>query len=124
MFSQAQSVGNAVAFAKDSTTDAQVKYLAIANAVAINGNYVVGLTITPTNKSGTATVTAALQFSNDNSVWHDYGSATTVNTAGTVANWSWLLSDIPFKYVRVKCSSTGTGVTILNGKLILKRKNY
>ena len=118
----AQIVGQAVAFGKDSTSNTEIKYLDIDNAVAINGNYSVGLTITPTNKSGTATVTAALQFSNDNSVWHDYGTATTVNNAGTVANWSWIVSDIPFKYVRIKCSSSGTGVTVLNGKLALKRK--
>ena len=123
VFVQAQSVGNAVAFVKDSTTDVQTKYLALANATAIQGNYAVGLSITPTNKSGTATVTAAIQFSNDNSVWHEYGTSTTVNTAGTVANYSWILSDIPFKYVRIKCVSSGSGVTILNGKLILKKKN-
>jgi hypothetical protein len=117
-----QTVGTAVAFAKDSTTDTQIKYMAVANAVAIQGNYTAGLTLVPTNKSGTATVTAALQFSNNGSVWHDYGSSTTINNAGTPVNFSWVLSDLPFKYVRLKCSSSGTGVTILNGALILKKK--
>ena len=118
----AQKIGTPIAFVKDSTTNTQVKYLALATPVAINNNYTVGLTITPVNKSGTATVTAALEFSNDNTVWHNYGTTTTVNTAGTIGNWSWILADIPFKYVRVKCSSTGSGVTILDGKLIIKRK--
>ena len=117
-----QIVGQAVAFVKDSTTNVQTKYLAIASPVAIQGDYIVGLTITPVNKSGTATVTAALEFSNDNSVWHNYGTSTTVNTAGTIGNWSWILTDFPFKYVRIKCVSSGSGVTILDGKLALKRK--
>jgi len=117
-----QIVGQSVAFVADSTTDVQTKYLAVANAVAIQGDYIVGLTITPTNKSGTATVVAALEFSNDNSVWHNYGSSTTVNTAGTVGNWSWIVPEFPFRYVRIKCTSSGSGVTILNGKLALKRK--
>jgi hypothetical protein len=96
--------------------------MAVPAAVAINGNYAAGLTLVPTNKSGTATVTAALQFSNNGSVWHDFGTATTINNAGTPANFSWLLNDLPFKYVRLKCSSSGTGVTVLNGALILKKK--
>lgn len=122
MFSHAQIIGTAVSFNQDTTTNTEVEYLEVPSAKAIVGNYAVGISITPVNISGTATVTAALQFSHDNSVWHDYGTATTVNTAGTVANWSWILADMPFKYVRVKCSSTGTGATKLNGKLIIKRK--
>jgi hypothetical protein len=117
-----QTIGTPIAFGKDSTTDVQVKYLDLDAPVAINNNYTVGVTITPTNKSGTATVVAALQFSNNNSVWHDYGTSTTVNTAGTVGNWSWILPDLPFKYVRVKCTSSGSGVTVLNGTMIIKRK--
>lgn len=118
----AQKIGASTAFVQDTTTNTEVEYLEIANAVPIVGNYAVGITITPVNISGTATVTAALEFSNDNSVWHNYGAATTVNTAGTIANYSWILSDMPFKYVRLKCSSTGTGATKLNGTVQLKRK--
>lgn len=122
MFSHAQIIGTAVSFNQDTTTNTEVEYLEVPSAKAIVGNYAVGISITPVNISGTATVTAALQFSDDKSVWYDYGTATTVNTAGTVSNWSWILTDMPFKYVRVKCSSTGTGATKLNGKLIIKRK--
>ena len=118
----AQKIGASTAFVQDTTTNIEVEYLEIASAVPIVGNYAVGITITPVNISGTATVTAALEFSNDNTVWHNYGTTTTVNTAGTIGNWSWILSDMPFKYVRVKCSSTGTGATKLNGTLQLKRK--
>src|SRR5574343_643234 len=101
MFSHAQIIGTAVSFNQDTTTNTEVEYLEVPSAKAIVGNYAVGISITPVNISGTAT---------------------TVNTAGTVANWSWILADMPFKYVRVKCSSTGTGATKLNGKLIIKRK--
>ena len=118
----AQKIGASTAFVQDTTTNTEVEYLEIASAVPIVGNYAVGITITPVNVSGTATVTAALEFSNDNSVWHNYGTATTVNTAGTIGNWSWILADMPFKYVRVKCTSSGSGVTRLNGTLQLKRK--
>lgn len=118
----AQKIGSSTSFVQDTTTNTEVVYLEIASAAPIISNLVVGITITPVNVSGTATVTAALEFSNDNSVWHNYGSTTTVNTAGTVGNWSWILADMPFKYVRVKCSSTGSGVTKLNGTLQLKRK--
>ena len=122
MFSQAQSVGNAVAFVQDTTTDAETEYLVPASPVAIRLNYTVGIGIVPVNVSGTATVVASLEFSNDNTTWYSYGTTTTVNNAGTVGNWSWVLSDIPFKYVRVKCVSTGIGVTKLNGEIILKKK--
>lgn len=118
----AQSVGNAVAFVQDTTTDAETEYLVIANAVPIRLNYTVGISITPVNISGTATVVASIETSNDNTVWHSYGTTTTVNTAGTVANYSWILADYPFKYIRLKCVSTGTGATKLNGKLIIKKK--
>lgn len=118
----AQQVGSAVAFVQDTTTDAETEYLVIATPVAITQNYTVGLTITPVNISGTATVTADIETSNDNSVWHSYGTSTTVNTSGTVANYSWILADYPFKYVRMKCVSSGIGVTKLNGTLILKKK--
>lgn len=118
----AQSVGNAVAFVQDTTTDAETEYLVPAVPVAIRLNYTVGIGIVPVNISGTATVVASLEFSNDNTTWYSYGTTTTVNTAGTVGKWSWVLNDIPFKYVRVKCVSTGTGVTKLNGEIILKKK--
>lgn len=119
-----QTIGTQIAFVQDTTTDVETEYLVLSAPVAINNNYTVGLTITPVNLSGTATVTAAIETSFDNSVWHSYGTSTTVNTAGTVANYSWMLTDYPFKYIRLKCVSSGTGVTKLNGKLLLKRKNY
>lgn len=122
LFSQAQSVGNAVAFVQDTTTDAETEYLVPATPVAIGLNYTVGIGIVPINISGTATVVASLEFSNNNSTWYSYGTTTTINTAGTVGKWSWILNDMPFKYVRVKCVSTGTGVTRLNGEIILKKR--
>jgi len=119
--SQAQVVGAYVAFPKDSTTDTQIRYFDLATPTAISGNYTMGIHVIPVNKSGTATVTAALQGSNDNTIWFNYGSATTVNTAGTVGEYGWYQDFTHWKYYRVKLSSTGTGVTTFTGGMILKR---
>lgn len=122
MFSQAQTVGGITAFVNDTTTNAETEYLVIATPVAINGNYVLGISIGGTNASGTATVTGAIQVSNDNTNWFNYGSAITLNNAGTVAPYAWFLNDTPYKYYRVKLLSSGTGVTNCTGHIILKRK--
>ena len=122
LFIQAQTIGVVNTMVRDSTTNTETKYLDITTPVAINGNYVVSIGLNPTNKSGTATVTAALQFSYDNSIWFNYGSTTTINTAGTVGAFAWYIPDAPFKYYRMKCSSTGTGVTLIDGYFLLKRK--
>lgn len=120
--SYAQSVGNAVAFVNDTTTDVETEYMVLAAPVALSINYVVGIQLKPVNASGTATVTALIQTSNNNTDWYDYGSLTTVNTAGAVSPYSWLISDSPFKYYRVKLASSGTGVTHFTGNLIVKKK--
>lgn len=122
MFSQAQVVGGITAFVADTTTNTETEYLVLAAPVAINGNYVLGVLVNGVNASGTATVTAAIQVSNDNSVWYNYGSSITLNNAGTVAPYAFALTDTPYKYYRVKLLSSGTGVTNLTGSIILKRK--
>lgn len=122
MFSQAQTIGQIKAFVNDTTTDVETEYLIIATPVAINGNYALGVLINGVNVSGTATVTAAIQVSNDNTTFYNYGSSITLNNAGTVSPYAWSLPDTPFKYYRVKLISSGTGVTNLTGHIILKRK--
>lgn len=118
---QAQVINGYVAFPKDSTTDVQTKYFDIAAPVAITGNYSMGIHVIPVNKSGTATVTAALQGSVDGTIWFNYGSATTVNTAGTVGEYGWYQDYTHWKYYRVKLTSSGTGVTTFTGGMYLKR---
>lgn len=122
MFSQAQTVGQIKAFVNDTTTNVETEYLVIANPVAINGNYALGVLINGVNVSDTATVTATIQVSNDNITFYNYGSSITLNNAGTVSPYAWALPDTPFKYYRVKLISSGTGVTNLTGHIILKRK--
>lgn len=122
LFSQAQTVGGVTAFVNDTTTNTETEYMVLAAPVAINGNYVMGISIGGTNASGTATVTASIQVSNDNSVWYNYGSAITLNNAGTVSNYAWFFADTPYKYYRVRLLSSGTGVTNCTGHIILKRK--
>lgn len=123
-FAQAQIPGVVTAFVNDTTTDAETEYMVIASPKALTANYVIGIQLKPVNASGTATVVAAIQTSNDNTNWYEYGTSTTVNTAGTVAAYSWLITDSPFKYYRVKLTSTGTGVTRFTGNMIVKKKYY
>lgn len=119
---QAQVTGYFKAFVNDTTTDAETEYMVIASHAPIQSNHVCGVFINGVNVSGTATVTAAIQVSNDNSTWYNYGSSITLNNAGTVAPYMWSLTDTPFKYIRVRCISTGTGVTNLTGGILLKKK--
>lgn len=123
MFAQSQTVGGITAFVNDTTTNTETEYLVIATPVAINGNYTLGVLINGVNASGTATVTAAIQVSNDNTNWYNYGSSITLNNAGTVSPYAWVLQDTPYKYYRVRCISSGVGVTNLTGHIILKRKS-
>jgi len=122
MISQAQIIGQQVAFVADTTTNAETEYMVLATPVPLSINYIIGLNLKPVNVSGTATVTAAIQTSNDNTNWFEYGTSTTVNTAGTVSAYSWLITDAPFKYYRIKLVSTGTGVTRFTGGMIIKKK--
>ena len=121
--SQAQIPGIVTAFVNDTTTDAETEYMVISAPKALTINYVIGIQLKPVNVSGTATVTAAIQTSNDNTNWYEYGTSTTVNTAGTAAAYSWLVTDSPFKYYRVKLVSSGTGVTKFTGNMIVKKKD-
>jgi hypothetical protein len=118
----AQLPGQYVAFVNDTTTDVETEYMVLAAPAAMTLNYTMGISLKPVNASGTATVVAAIQTSNDNTNWAEYGTPTTVNTAGTVSVYSWLLTDTPFKYYRLKLTSTGTGVTRFTGGLIIKKK--
>jgi hypothetical protein len=121
--SMAQTPGSFVSFLPDTTTNAETEYLVLDSPNQLTKNYVVTAFVIPTNESGTATVTAMPQGSDDNSVWFDLeSSATTINTAGTVANASFEYADANWKYYRIKLVSTGTGVTSNTGKLGLKRK--
>lgn len=124
LFSQAQVVSGLSAFVVDTTTNTETEYLVLAAPVAIYGNYTASIYVTGDTISGTATVTAAIQVSNDNSVWYNYGSAITINNAGTCANYAWVLQDTANRYYRVKLLSTGTGVTRFTGGVALKRKPY
>lgn len=121
--SQAQIPGVVTAFVNDTTTDVETEYMVIASPKALTINYVIGIQLKPVNASGTATVTAAIQTSNDNTNWYEYGTSTTVNTAGTVGAYSWLITDSPFKYYRLKLVSSGTGVTNFTGNMIVKKKD-
>lgn len=123
MFSQAQVPGVVTAFVNDTTTDVETEYMVISAPKALTINYVIGIQLKPVNVSGTATVTAAIQTSNDNANWYEYGTSTTVNTAGTAAAYSWLVTDSPFKYYRLKLVSSGTGVTKFTGNMIVKKKD-
>lgn len=121
--SMAQSPGSFVSYVADTTTNAETEYLVLSSPVALTKNYVVTTFVVPKNESGTATVTAMPQGSDDNSVWFDLkSSADTVNNAGTVAQKSYEYADANWKYYRIKLVSTGTGVTSFTGKLGLKKK--
>lgn len=124
MFVNAQVVGGLSAFVVDTTTNTETEYLVLAAPAPIYGNYVAGIYVSGVNVSGTATVTASIQVSNDNSAWYNYGSAITINNAGTVANYAWVLQETAYRYYRVRLLSSGTGVTNLAGGIALKRKPY
>lgn len=121
--SQAQIPGIVTSFVNETTTNTETKYLVIASPKALTINYVIGIQVKPVNAGGTATVTAAIQTSNDNINWYEYGTSTTVNTAGAASLYSWLITDSPFKYYRVKLVSSGTGVTNFYGNMLIKKKD-
>ena len=119
----AQSSGNFVSYLPDTTTNAETEYLILDSPTSLSRNYVVTTFCVPANESGTATVTAMPQGSDDNTVWFDLeAAADTVNNAGTAAKKKWEYADANWKYYRIKLVSTGTGVTSFTGKLGLKRK--
>jgi len=120
MFSQAQVSGGFTSFVNDTTTNTETVYMAVATPKAIYSNQTLAIELSGTNASGTATVTASLQVSDDNVLWYNYGSSITLNNAGTVSNYAWELATSGFRYYRVRCISSGTGVTNLKGKLGLK----
>lgn len=122
MVSNAQQPGQLVAFVNDTTTNTETEYMVLASPVAMTLNYTVGIQLKAVNASGTPTVTAAIQTSNDGTNWFEYGTSTTINNAGAATTYSWNLSDYPFKYIRMKCVGSGSGVTNLTGGLIIKRK--
>lgn len=121
---QAQLVGSAVAFPKDSTTNTQTKYLTIATPRAINLDFAVGIYVIPVNKSGTQTASAIVQGSVDGTTFYDITNATAdsvkLNTAGTVKTYGWQYPCAYWKYYRVKVVGYNTGVTTYTGGLILK----
>lgn len=121
MFSHAQTVGGVTSLVGVTVTDTETDYLTIATPVAIQGNYVIGLEMAGT-ATGTSTVTGAIQVSDNNTDWYNYGSAITLNNAGTVSNYAWALDNAQFRYYRIKLLSSGTGTTICTGKILLKRK--
>ena len=121
---QAQLVGSAVAFPKDSTTNTQTKYLTIATPRAINLDFAVGIYVIPVNKSGTQTASAIVQGSVDGTTFYDITNATAdsvkLNTAGTIKTYGWQYTNAYWKYYRVKIVGYNTGVTTYTGGLILK----
>ena len=121
---QAQLVGSAVAFAKDSTTNTQTKYLSIATPKAITLDFAVGIYVVPVNKSGTETASAIVQGSVDGTTFYDISNATAdsvkLNTAGTVKVYGWQYTNAYWRYYRVKINGYNTGVTTFTGGLILK----
>lgn len=118
----AQTVGGITAFVNDTTTDAETLYMGILSPVAILGDYTQGIYIKATTATGTATVTATNQVSNDASTWYNKEAATTIVTSGTALNYAWLTANTPYRYYRVKIVSSGSGVTYLTGGMVLKRK--
>jgi len=122
MFSQAQIVGGVTSLVGVTVTDTETDYLAIATPVAIQGQYTIGIEIGGTNSSGTPTVTASIQVSDNNSVWYNYGSSITLNNAGAVSNYAFALESAQFRYYRVRLISSGSGATVCTGKLLLKNR--
>ena len=121
---QAQLVGSAVAFPKDSTTNTQTKYLTITTPRAINLDFAIGIYVIPVNKSGTQTASAIVQGSVDGTTFYDITNATAdsvkLNTAGTIKTYGWQYTNAYWKYYRVKVVGYNTGVTTYTGGLILK----
>lgn len=117
----AQTPGSWTSFANDTTTDAQTVYLALANPVNILGNYNVTLGVSPTNESGTATVTCIPQ-GKLGSGWYDLqSSADTINNAGTAASKSYVFTSANYSQYRLKIVSTGTGVTSFISGILIKK---
>jgi hypothetical protein len=119
--SSAQIVGSFDAFVADTTTNAETEYLILDSPKAIKGNYAVSIAVFPVNASGTATVTAQVEVSIDNTTFIPLGSAVTVNNAGTAVNYGYEYVNAYWRYYRVKLVSTGTGVTNFTGSIGLKR---
>ena len=123
-FAISAQTNGVVTFPKDSTTNTQTKYLAIANANPINRNWTIGIYVVPVNKSGTQTASAMIQGSVDNSTFFDIANLTTdsvkLNTAGTVKPYGWQYTCTYWKYYRVKVVGYNAGVTTFTGGLILK----
>lgn len=122
LFAQSQIVNQFVSFGNDTTTNTETSYMTIASAVPIVGNYTAAILLGGTNASGTATVSASLQVSDNGTIWYNHGSAITLNNAGTVSNYSWTLAETAYKYYRIRLISSGSGVTHCTAKLGLKRK--
>lgn len=121
IFSQAQTVGGVTSLVGVTVTDTETDYLTIATPASIQGQYTVGIEIAGT-ATGTSTVTAAIQVSDNNTDWYNYGTAITLNNAGTVSNYAWALESSQFRYYRVKLISSGSGSTVCTGKFLLKRR--
>ena len=118
----AQSAGSKTAWVADTTTNTETEYLVLSTQVAIKSASLVTLTVWGTNSTGTATVLATPQGSNDNVNWFDLASADTLNNAGTVTNQKYTSEKSYFLYYRYKLVSSGTGVTFLGGGITTKRK--
>lgn len=121
MFSNAQVVGGITSFVGATVTDTETDYLTIATPKAILGNYTIGIEISGT-ATGTSTVSASVQVSDNNTDWYNYGSAITLNNAGTVSNYAWTLTETAYRYYRVRVISSGSGTTVCAGKFLLKNK--
>ncbi len=118
-----QNFGKKVAWVADTTTDSETEHLVVATAdiKSISEAGRVLLTVWGTNASGTATVTATPQGSDDNSKWYNLSAAMNFNVAGTVTDTSYTNEFSYFLYYRWKLVSTGTGVTYLGGGITIKR---
>lgn len=111
-----------VAFAPDSTVDAETVNLVITSPTSITKNYIVTMTLIPVNVTGTATVTSMPQGSFDNVVWFDLQAvADTVNNAGTIATISYMYPYAYWRYYRYSLVSSGSGETDFTGSLGLKK---
>jgi hypothetical protein len=118
-----QVTNSFVAFAPDSTVDAETVNLVITSPVEITKNHAVTITLVPVNVTGTATVTSMPQGSLDGVDYFDLQAvADTVNNAGTIATIGYAYPDANYRYYRFELVSTGSGETDFTGDLGLKKK--
>lgn len=119
----AQSAGSKTAWVADTTTNTETEYLVLSSPTSIQADRIITLTAWGTNASGTATVLATPQGSDDNTKWYDLDATPdTLNNAGTIYNQDYTSDHAYYLYYRWKLVSSGTGVTYLGGGITTKRK--